>query len=243
MPPIKRFVKHLLGRETTDPWEVYRQEQESTLALMRPFFESSNSENYWAKEENLRRYLTPKRIRFFHRLLTWLQRQHLPHTQSRIIDVGSGSGFLLHKLHLQDPTLLLAMSDLNSGAVELCSAYIPLKETRAENIYALASGVFDLVCCTEVLEHLYQPEEALRNLCSLVQDQSHLLITVPDGRQDQSVAGPPSEDGLFYNGHINFWSPESWRGFIEKQLHGWELKFDVIPDEGYDKNVVLAKRR
>lgn len=60
----------------------------------------------------------------------------------------------------------------------------------------------------EVLEHLEYPDRALQTLTGALRPGGTLLLTVPQGRIDRSRY------------HINFWSPESWKLFIEAQIGG-----------------------
>ncbi|MCK4934746.1 MAG: methyltransferase domain-containing protein [Simkaniaceae bacterium] len=62
----------------------------------------------------------------------------------------------------------------------------------------------DVIFCTEVLEHLQHPESAITHLLTLKKDAGVLILTVPNGRIDSSAQ------------HINFWSPESWKIFLQK---------------------------
>ena len=74
---------------------------------------------------------------------------------------------------------------------------------------------FDIVFCTEVLEHLLYPHIALQNIIHLSQDSGVIMITVPNGRIDT------------FEGHINFWSPESWKVFIESNISDQEFEVKV----------------
>ena len=40
---------------------------------------------------------------------------------------------------------------------------------------------FDIITCSEVLEHLYQPLESLLELRRVLTDNGHLIVTVPNG--------------------------------------------------------------
>ncbi len=60
------------------------------------------------------------------------------------------------------------------------------------------------------------PEVALKNIIDMMGKDSACLITVPNGRLDQ------------YEGHINFWSPESWEVFIKSNSGGLHFKIGTI---------------
>ena len=61
---------------------------------------------------------------------------------------------------------------------------------------------FDLVVCTEVLEHLHEPERAVDVLRRLCAPGGRVALTVPDGAQDA------------WEGHVNFWDESDLRTFL-----------------------------
>ena len=67
---------------------------------------------------------------------------------------------------------------------------------------------YDIIFCTEVLEHLLNPWEATHHLENALLPGGTLVLTVPEGRKDHS------------NEHINFWSPESWKAFLDRECSG-----------------------
>lgn len=78
---------------------------------------------------------------------------------------------------------------------------------------------YDVIFCTEVLEHMANPTEALLSMFQHLSDTGVLVLTVPDGRQDHHSAGRIREDGSAYWGHVNFWSPESWPCFLQQSVN------------------------
>lgn len=57
---------------------------------------------------------------------------------------------------------------------------------------------FDLVCCTEVLEHLYDTENALREIGGVLKKKGELILTVPN-------LASWYNRGLLLNGNIPAW--------------------------------------
>jgi 2-polyprenyl-3-methyl-5-hydroxy-6-metoxy-1,4-benzoquinol methylase len=85
---------------------------------------------------------------------------------------------------------------------------------------------FDIVICTQVLEHLVNPEKAINNLFRMTRKGGFICISVPDGRKDTSCV------------HINFWSPESFRFFIERYIPRADSKYGILNEH----NVVILKK-
>ncbi len=80
------------------------------------------------------------------------------------------------------------------------------------NIYDSLENTYDIIFCTEVLEYLINPEDALKNLISAMKPGGYLFLTVPNGRIDD------------FEGHINFRGPESWNIFVQKQAQEYKVE-------------------
>lgn len=102
--------------------------------------------------------------------------------------------------------------DHSLAALEIARRLLLQAEFRMMDIYApMPDERFDIIFCIEVLEHLLYPDRALRNLTQLAPG-GMLILAVPNGRYDH------------FAGHINFWSPESWRVFLETTCPSWEIE-------------------
>jgi 2-polyprenyl-3-methyl-5-hydroxy-6-metoxy-1,4-benzoquinol methylase len=76
---------------------------------------------------------------------------------------------------------------------------------HAQSLYDVEStDTFDLVLCTEVLEHLRRPAAAMDVLVRLCAASGSILITVPDGAQDE------------FEGHRSFWSEGQLEEFLRR---------------------------
>ena len=96
------------------------------------------------------------------------------------------------------------------------------------NISENLLGKYNAVICTEVLEHLLYPEKALINMISLLNEKKgSLILSVPNGRRDTCEI------------HINFWSPESWKVFIEHNCNHANIEYFSI--ENNSTNLAFIK--
>jgi ubiquinone/menaquinone biosynthesis C-methylase UbiE len=66
----------------------------------------------------------------------------------------------------------------------------------------LPSEYFDLVLCTETLEHLDSPDKALSEILRICACPGRAVITVPNGETDH------------WGGHVNFWTASELRAFL-----------------------------
>lgn len=101
----------------------------------------------------------------------------------RVLDVGCGDGTLLAELARALPgPIELAGADLSPQVVEQARARVP---GLSFHVLDLAKGSlperFDLVVCSEVLEHLDDRAAAFDHLRAMVAPGGHLLVTTPTG--------------------------------------------------------------
>ena len=142
-----------------------------------------------------------------------------------VLEVGCGEGFVPKYLAEQRPLWRLAGCDLNAGAIAYarrqCPTWIALDEA---DIYRLPvpPAAFDLVICSEVLEHLADVPAALAELKRVSRGQ--VLITVPHEPFFRLLArlavglrlGPDPE-------HRQFWTAGGFRRLM--RTHFREVSF------------------
>lgn len=163
-------------------------------------------EQMYADPQMLRHYLVDSRLDFY-RLVAQKVASYFEADKARAtscVDVGCGTGHLLVELRKAGFAGRLAGLDSATAAgdqvrahnlgLEFYPGYLSAQSWQEE---------FDLVLCTEVLEHCDYPADIVRDMIRAVKPGGMIMITVPDGRKDT------------WEGHIHFWSPESFKLFIE----------------------------
>ena len=105
----------------------------------------------------------------------------------KILDLGSGQGDLLEKLHARLPTAQLLGFELSARGVEISRAKVP------EGIFLVADlfqpppelagyrGWATHAVCSEVLEHVDSPVDFLRAASPSLAEGARLIVTVPGG--------------------------------------------------------------
>ncbi len=96
-----------------------------------------------------------------------------------ILDAGCGEGFTLTRLNENKIGKEFVGIDYSEAAVKIGKSIHPELKLRAGSIYKIPfkDNSFDLVICTEVLEHLEKPEKALAELERVT--KSYCIISVP----------------------------------------------------------------
>ena len=97
-----------------------------------------------------------------------------------ILDVGCGEGFTLNRLKEKGIGKKLEGIEYLKAAIELGHKTYPNINIKQGNIYNLPykDNSFDLVLCTEVLEHLDDPQKGLKELVRV--SKKYLVVSVPN---------------------------------------------------------------
>ena len=137
-----------------------------------------------------------------------------------ILDVGCGEGFTLNRLSENKIGAKLEGVEYSKAAIELGQKTYPNIKIKEGNIYQLPyeDNSFDLVLCTEVLEHLDDPQKGLRELIRV--SKKYLVISVPNEplfMMAQFIRG--KNWSRFGNDieHINHWTFWQFGNFVKKE--------------------------
>jgi len=164
---------------------------------------------------------------FYDRLVDFLQDNGVNWTGKHVADIGCGTGRLLMAIHKKDPASVTGF-EYSEAALKSARANLPAGHFESFDVYVGDERQFDIVLCIEVLEHLLHPDKALQNIAQMIRPSGVGLLTVPNGRTDT------------FDGHINFWSPESWDIFVKDTCHGFDVYTGLLPNEGC--NIALIRR-
>jgi len=158
------------------------------------------------------------------RLLLWNFFRHLVNLTATkkvdsILDVGCGEGFTLNRLKEHGIGKKLEGLEYSKDAIALGKKLYPGIKIIHGSVYELPyeDNSFDLVLCTEVLEHLEEPAKALKELVRVA--KKYLVISVPNEpffMFAQLVRG--KNWSRFGNDieHINHWTMFGFPKFVKK---------------------------
>jgi 2-polyprenyl-3-methyl-5-hydroxy-6-metoxy-1,4-benzoquinol methylase len=136
-----------------------------------------------------------------------------------VLDASCGTGDCLKMLREEYGCRHLSGTDISRVALAITMETCPQAELHELDLLKeKLSGDFDIIFCQQVLEHLVEPETALRNLISMLRPNGVLVITVPDGRLDD------------FAGHIHFWGTDSLPIFLRKELPGYIIRTGHLQD-------------
>ena len=138
-----------------------------------------------------------------------------------ILDVGAGEGFMLEMFRKNNVAKKIEGIEYMDEAIKLGNKINPKVKIKKGDIYKLPykAGTFDLIICTEVLEHLENPKKALTELIRVA--KKYIILSVPNeplftiqriirGKNVMKLGAHPE--------HIQHWSSGSFEKFIGKQI-------------------------
>lgn len=159
----------------------------------------------YADPQLLRHYLVDSRLDFYRQVAQKVVSHFYGDKASATcLDVGCGTGHLLAELRSASFSGRLVGLDSATAAGDQVRAHGLDLEFYPDYLSAQPwQDEFDLVLCTEVLEHCEYPANIVQDMLRVIKPGGMIVITVPDGRKDT------------WDGHIHFWSPESFKLFIE----------------------------
>lgn len=145
---------------------------------------------------------------------------------SRLLDLGCG-----------DMAFRALLPQMQYVGVDLDTAKAPdaVKHDLSVTPYPFKDAEFDAVICSEVLEHLWNPETALAELKRIMKPGGTLVITVPNfGSIDNRLTDFESllyhKDNLFSIEHIRQYTVRSLAALL--QTHGFTTR-NVLGNSAY----------
>lgn len=144
---------------------------------------------------------------------------------SNVLDAGCGEGFVHRGMVARGYRGAWTGVDVSDGAVEFARGRAPEAAWRAGDLRALpdASSHYELVLCSQVLEHIPEPERVRDELARV--SAKWLLISVPLEPLFRRICALTIELGVGEDpGHVNFWTPAAFREFLRPigRLVSWQ---------------------
>ncbi len=211
-------------------YEIVRYEKEKTWHVEDPIIHNSQEKinEFYSRENFSETYVGVHRLDFYNCIVNLIETKKINNRADKVVDVGCGTGHLLQflsdKFKFKSGTGL----EYSPEAIRIARRLFPSFDYHEYDVNNPWKENYDLVLCTEVLEHLLHPEIALTNIINMLGEEGKALITVPNGRTDT------------FGGHINFWSPESWGVFIKKYSVGLYSETGLI-DNNSANYAILSK--
>ena len=230
---IKRSLESInigIYRISKNPDGVPSHEIPDPFAHIDPLVHNTkeNFDRNACKETTLKEYLTEGRMQFYRDVIAFSVENGMIFDDKDILDAGCNANCLLENISKEFNPKSLIGYDYSAETLEIAKSISPASKYKVfDLVHDNATDQFDVIFCTQVIEHIPDAELAVKKLVELAKPNAHILITVPDGRIDQ------------FRGHIHFWSPESFKIFIRKTLV--DTDSDLVFGNNFIGNFALIK--
>jgi len=140
--------------------------------------------------------------------------KHLPVKSGRMLEVGCGDGYLLHRIQEKNNIFRLFALDISFTRLQHTKNNVPnLQLIQAEiDKLPICDDYFDIVICSEVLEHVFNYEESLLEIFRVTKKEGYVFITVPNNEVLQKDVCPHCNRIFYKYGHIRSFDKQ---GLIE----------------------------
>jgi 2-polyprenyl-3-methyl-5-hydroxy-6-metoxy-1,4-benzoquinol methylase len=140
-----------------------------------------------------------------------------------IVDLGCGEGITLEKMTRQMPQRRLLGLDCMQENIDICLAHgLP---ARLGNIYDLdlPDESVDAAMLMEVIEHLEQPDTALREIHRILKPGGKVILVYPNDRAFKiaRMITMRFEEASYDPGHVKQWTHPEIEGLLN--LHGYRV--------------------
>lgn len=142
-----------------------------------------------------------------------------------VLDAGCGEGYVYRGLKERGVSASWEGVDFSEGAVRFAAARNPECRWSVGDLRQMTqpANSAELVLCSQVLEHIPQPERVRDELARV--SAKWLLVSVPLEPVFRSICALTVATGIGQDpGHVNFWTPSAFRNFLKPvgRLAHWE---------------------
>jgi len=144
-----------------------------------------------------------------------------------VLDIGCGEGFTIEYLIKRLPSLNLVGGDISKESLNVAKGInrtVKFKQADVNNM-PFEDGQFDLVICSEVLEHLGRPEVALDEINRVT--NKYCILTVPNEPMFSLINFLRGNNIMLLGKsphHRQFWSENEFVNFIQRTFEIIEIR-------------------
>ena len=182
-------------------------------SVLKKFYSSSKSNEFWYKKFYLPK-LKARISKSIRPKVNYLIKNHDSFKNKKLLDIGCGAGFFLNELKLKWKEADLY--GLEPSAVMSKEAKVKGFKIFNNTIEKLnKSNYFDIACCFELFEHMFDPLIFLKKIHKILKKNGLLYFSTLNGkgfdidllRENSSAIYPPY--------HLNFFNPYSIKKILE----------------------------
>jgi len=217
---IKRIIRKLINYMGYDITPINVKKEDSKIEIEPRKNNCERDAEGYNKVWNDNGFIThynEQHLRLYNDIISFIIKKEIIENAYTVADIGCGPGKLIDMLSKKYPKKKYFGFDFSKTAIEAAQQNYKNINFQVHDIYKPIEEKYDFVICSETIEHLLYPKNAVNNLLNAT--TKTCLLTIPDGRIDN------------YQGHINFWSEESFNCFLQEYSDKWNIK--VCKNEKY----------
>jgi ubiquinone/menaquinone biosynthesis C-methylase UbiE len=137
------------------------------------------NENMFKKYGNLKYYYHPNLfIRYVERKKAkFIIKQLFFEKNKNILDIGCGDGYVLEKLHENSIGLDVSFTAIKNLKKRLVNKKVVIGD--AEYLPFKKNSFYEIIC-SELLEHVENPEKVLQEISRVIKRDGNILLTIPN---------------------------------------------------------------
>lgn len=146
--------------------------------------------------------------------------------RGRFLDIGCGLGHFCRFMKARNSELETYGIDFSPKAIELAEKIDPKIDFRVADAMKIPfpDNFFDVVSALEIIEHLENPDEAIKEWKRVLKPKKKLFITTPWRGIRQHAIG----DALVSCEHLQEWTPDEFHQFLKGHF-GKKVKIILPP--------------
>ncbi|MCX6775810.1 MAG: class I SAM-dependent methyltransferase [Candidatus Micrarchaeota archaeon] len=196
------------------------------------------------------RFWSDKKGKLWDFALKWPKlSRYIPREDAVILDFGCGNGEIIKEMMVLNPKAKYIGLDVSKKALSVASAKLPKAEFQLiedGGRFPLKSASVDFIFASEVIEHIYDTENAFSEIARVLRPNGEVLLTTPyHGIIKNLLTVLLAFDSHFdpEGPHIRFFSKNSLfsclrKARLEPVEHGYYGRFYPVPHSIF----VLAKK-
>ena len=151
------------------------------------------------------------------------------HEGGRVLDVGCGTGYKTMKFFRRTETLGLEIEP----SLSFLRKKYPDRSWEESNFGRIPEGIFPLVICADVIEHIIDPDDLLNFIGKI--DFNTCVMSTPDRDTLNNELGPPRN-----RSHLREWSFAEFGCYIAEYFQ--VMEHFQCREPGYKSQVVVFRK-
>ena len=152
--------------------------------------------------------------------------KRIPKGTQNVLDLGCGDGFLSYRMAEQGyqvTSMDLSLNRLKRFKEQADRLNIKQIEGDISKV-DLPSESFDLIVCSEVIEHLPNYKEVLTEVWRLLKKGGHFIVTVPNNQRLKIFTCPHCLKKFYQDDHVNSFTQET----LSEDLISFGFKVEYV---------------